>query len=396
MAQNLDGSHQPSFQKAPDQGEKKHEPMISKKEDVLLEAPIVASQVADKQTSHQNSPNIHERKKSTLSSHVNEIDSQSSSVKVTPKEVDPNTTDIVMCGALTAHSDSENDTNWVPPCVEKELSYPSDEEIVPNPKTVFTKQILPKFEKVRGWFRSIEKEANDDGSTSLIAAPCLANSSDGGFPSKERRILQTSALYHPYTELTARLPQNIRFLEQIASRPGIGTRLKVIASQRVSNAREDGYLTECTDDDSSSSLQFLPNHPDYPVLASSIFSDDEGMLGDQNTGPAHVTSEATDVLPGTGSQALPAIQIPPGTGSLTLPAVQIPPGTGSLTLPAVQISTDLTASSRDPELEERLRSQQRQLDNLHARFDQLFDILTGTGQGGQPPPASPVVDPQIA
>lgn len=224
----------------------------------------------------------------------------------------------------------------------------------------------------------------------------MANSSDGGFPSKERRILQTSALYHPYTELTARLPQNIRFLEQIASRPGIGTRLKVIASQRVSNAREDGYLTECTDDDSSSSLQFLPNHPDYPVLASSIFSDDEGMLGDQNTAPAHVTGEATDVLPGTGSQTLPAVQIPPGTGSLTLPAVQIPPGTGSLTLPAVQISTDLAASSRDPELEERLRSQQRQLDNLHARFDQLFDILTGTGQGGQPPPASPVVDPQIA
>ena len=53
-----------------------------------------------------------------------------------------NAKDTVICGTLSERDEHIHQENWVPPPVEKEFSYPSDEEIVPNPKASFSKDFL--------------------------------------------------------------------------------------------------------------------------------------------------------------------------------------------------------------------------------------------------------------
>jgi hypothetical protein len=50
-----------------------------------------------------------------------------------------------MCTNLVAHSRDESEREWVPPTATDEFSYPSDEEIMPNPKANFKKSLLPRL-----------------------------------------------------------------------------------------------------------------------------------------------------------------------------------------------------------------------------------------------------------
>jgi hypothetical protein len=63
--------------------------------------------------------------------------------KMGSKNRDETQENIVMCGALVAHSEIESSAVWVPPPVTQELTYPSDEEIVPNLRVNFSKTFLP-------------------------------------------------------------------------------------------------------------------------------------------------------------------------------------------------------------------------------------------------------------
>ena len=58
--------------------------------------------------------------------------------------------DVAMCSTLPMLFPEQRDgPTWVPPKVTHEFSYPSDEEIVPNPKAYFSKKgLLPKLGKV--------------------------------------------------------------------------------------------------------------------------------------------------------------------------------------------------------------------------------------------------------
>jgi hypothetical protein len=49
------------------------------------------------------------------------------------------------CGTMTAQSEHEDDPTWVPTQVTHDFSYPSDEEIVPNPKTAFLMGCSQKY-----------------------------------------------------------------------------------------------------------------------------------------------------------------------------------------------------------------------------------------------------------
>ena len=65
-------------------------------------------------------------------------------------------------------------------------------------------------------------------------------------------------------------------------------------------------------------------------------------------------------------------------------------------MPPNFLTTDVNASGTSgPQLEERLHLQQEQINNLSLKFDQLFDILTGTRCGAPQSPLGPNVDPQI-
>ena len=60
------------------------------------------------------------------------------------------------------------------------------------------------------------------------------------------------------------------------------------------------------------------------------------------------------------------------------------------------LHTDTTASgSRDQHIEMQLRTQQQQLDQLTLKFDQLFDLFTGSGQNLPRVPTQRVIDPQV-
>jgi hypothetical protein len=82
-----------------------------------------------------------------------------------------------MCTNLVACSRDESATEWVPPTVTHEFSYPSDEEIMPNPKANFKKSLLPRLGHVHSWFKGAgETQASSDASMqdqARTSAPCL-------------------------------------------------------------------------------------------------------------------------------------------------------------------------------------------------------------------------------
>ena len=70
-----------------------------------------------------------------------------------PKEGQAN---VAMCTALAAHSRDDSKMERVSPMVNYEFSYPSDEEITPNPKVNFKKTFLARLGHVRSWFRGVQ------------------------------------------------------------------------------------------------------------------------------------------------------------------------------------------------------------------------------------------------
>jgi hypothetical protein len=120
---------------------------------------------------------------------------------------------------MTAHSEHEDDRIWVLPQVTHDFSYPSDEEIVPNPKAAFFNGLLPKVH--HGFKGSDNREREDMSST-----PCFPITSGG---SKSEGELSPCA----YNDLRSQLPQNPASLERVARRPGALTRLKGIATQKL-------------------------------------------------------------------------------------------------------------------------------------------------------------------
>ena len=62
------------------------------------------------------------------------------------------------------------------PLITHDFKHPSDEEIVPNPTSTFSKTILPHFGQVCSWFKSSEgpiKEDNESIEEARPTAPCL-------------------------------------------------------------------------------------------------------------------------------------------------------------------------------------------------------------------------------
>jgi hypothetical protein len=186
------------------------------------------------------------------------------------------------CGTTSAHSKCEDDPTWVPPQVTHNFSYPSDEEIVPNPKATFSNGLLSK---VRPWSKGPNNQELED----MSSAPCFPITSGG---SKSEGELSP----HAYNDLRSQLPQNPASLERMARRPGASTRLKGIAMQEIGGtmALVNGDLEdEESDGDSSISLEQRTNLPRYSELAHSVVLDEESEDEDQNTVPAHMCTDET-------------------------------------------------------------------------------------------------------
>ena len=275
---------------------------------------------------------------------------------------------VVMCTALVAHSVHESDAKWVPPPVTHEFSYPSDEEITPNPKASFTTALLPRLGQVRSWFKGVEEPTRSSTSTSheeaRLSAPCLPITVGKGSLSDGDQALASDTSPRRYVDIASRLPQNQEGLQHVADRPGANTRLKSIAIQRMKKApsdeaREHDDLRDgaLTDPESPASLEVLPNSPHYLELNASIPSEGEDYQDVLNSAPAHM---AVDGLPEDAQHG-----DPPSHGG--------PHGAS---------------------LEEQVQEQRQMMNELAAKFDRLVELVTSSTQnapaGGAPPP---IVDP---
>lgn len=84
---------------------------------------------------------------------------------------------LALCGTLIVRPRFGSIGEWKPPPVTHEFGYPSDEEIVPNPKADFRKTFLPRLGHVRSWFKGAEAEPKSNTSTAQegarSAASCL-------------------------------------------------------------------------------------------------------------------------------------------------------------------------------------------------------------------------------
>jgi hypothetical protein len=287
------------------------------------------------------------------------------------------------CGTTSTHAEHEDDLIWVPPQVTHDFSYPSDEEIVPNPKATFSNGSLPKL-------RRRSKGPGNQEQEGVSSAPCCPITSGG---SKSEGGLSPRA----YNDLQSQLPQNPASLERIARRPGASTRLKGIAMQEiegtmspVDGAFKDGEL----DDDSSISLEQHTNSPRYSELAHSVVSDEESENEGQNTVPVHMVSDENQkqddlVDPNGKDDTSQAKQPDPKNKEKTLPEnpqygmpPHLWPGTSA-------------QGAHDGSIDEKLRNQQQQINNLSLKLDQLVEILTGSGQGVPRTPQKAAADPQI-
>jgi hypothetical protein len=186
------------------------------------------------------------------------------------------------CGTTTAYSEREDDRTWVPPQVTYDFSYPSDEEIVANPKAAFFNGLLPK---VHYGFKGSDNRERED----MSSASCFPITSGG---SKSEGELSP----HAYNDLRWQLPQNPASLERVARRSGALTRLKGIATQKIKGTMtpvdrdvKDGE----SDGESSVSLEQHMSSPRYSKLAHSIASDEESEDEVQNTVPVHMVTDET-------------------------------------------------------------------------------------------------------
>ncbi|KAK1665875.1 hypothetical protein QYE76_054034 [Lolium multiflorum] len=281
---------------------------------------------------------------------------------------------LALCGTVAVRPRLEQNEEWKPPQVTHEFDYPSDEEIVPNPKADFKMVFLPRLGHVRSWFKGADAGTKAGTSTSeegaRSTAPCLPIMTGKG------SLSDGDSGYHPdisprhYTDITSRLPHDRDELWQVASRPGPSTRLKSIALRSVTDgsAGEEGtddYHNEeesFSDASSSSSLQNLPHSPPYHELAPSELSDREDGLEDLHTAPAHM---AIDEVNKDGAASAEAS----------------------------------APTAREMALEEQVKKQGETLDILTTKLDTFIEVMTNrtnTTNNGAPPSSLPhrVVDPQ--
>ena len=89
------------------------------------------------------------------------------------------------------------------PLVTHDCAYPSDEEIVPNPTSTFSKTVLAHFGQIHSWFKAGEgpvKEDNESTEEARAATPCLLITSGNGSFSDGDIHAQT------YENVVAKLP----------------------------------------------------------------------------------------------------------------------------------------------------------------------------------------------
>jgi hypothetical protein len=99
--------------------------------------------------------------------------------------------------------------------------------------------------------------------------------------------------------LESRLPQDTTSLQSVARHARADTRLKSIASQKVTNIPPDSNAKnssegEESDENSSVTLEERPGSPHYSDLAHSIVSDDDSEEENLNGAPTHVVNEGND------------------------------------------------------------------------------------------------------
>ncbi|KAM0901363.1 hypothetical protein ACQ4PT_020050 [Festuca glaucescens] len=282
---------------------------------------------------------------------------------------------LALCGTVAVRPRLEQNEEWKPPQVTHEFDYPSDEEIVPNPKADFKMAFLPRLGHVRSWFKGADARTKSSTSTSeegaRSTAPCLPIMTGKG------SLSDGDSGYHPdisprhYTDITSRLPQDRDELWQVASRPGPSTRLKSIALRSVTDgsAGEEGTDDDHNDEESfsdassSSSLQNLPHSLPYHELAPSELSDREDGLEDLHTAPAHMAIDDVN-KDGTASEEASA------------------------------------PTAREMALEEQVKKQGDTLDQLTTKLDTFIELMmnktNNTTNNGAPSPSLPhrVVDPQ--
>jgi hypothetical protein len=267
--------------------------------------------------------------------------------------------DVAMCGTVSTLSEQSDGHKWVPPQVTHEFSLPSNEEIVPNPKVSFSKKgLLPDLGKVYMWFKGSNDQAGD-GEAASSTTPCLPVTSKNSVTSvKPHEGLSP----HTYINLESRLPQNTTSLQSVARRAGADTRLKSIASQKVtnipsgSNAKNSSEGEE-SDENSSVSLEEHPGSPHYSDLVHFIVLDDDSEEENLNGAPAHVVNEGND-----------------GDGT---PKGFIPS----------------TSGTKD-DMEQKLHIQQQQIDNLTTQVGQLAELFKNVA-GTVPNRIVQITDPQF-
>lgn len=285
------------------------------------------------------------------------------------KDIDQRKNSAALCGTVTAHDGGTS--NWAPPRITQELSYPSDEEIAPNPKADFRKTIIPSFGLVRSLFKSNDEAAKEAAATTSeevrSKAPCLPIISRKGSRSDDDIYART------YRDLASYLPRDPRQVQRVASRPGSNTRLKSIALEGMKenfpkpDAEQEDPSGEgdVYDYSSSSSLENHESSPRYHDLNPSLPSDEGEHFDDLHTALVHVTGEKSDDSK-TGEK------------------------------PA-KILTDIGASgSGEAKLQEQLIEQRQMMEQLAAKFENFLKFME---INGQPMPhhdsPSKIIDPQI-
>jgi hypothetical protein len=249
--------------------------------------------------------------------------------------------DVATCGTLSTLFEQSDGLKWVPPQVTHEFFFILwMRKSFLNPKVSFFKKgLLPNLVKVHKWFKGSNDKAGD-GEAASSAAPCLPVTSKYSVTSmKPHEGLSP----RPYINLESRLPQDTTSLQSVAQHEGADTRLKSIASQRVTNipprsnagnSDESGEL----DENSSVSLEEHPGSPHYSDLAHSIVSDDDFEEENLNGAPAHVVNEGNE-----------------GDGR---PKGSIPSSSGT-----------------KDDMEQKLHIQQQQIDNLTVQVRQLVELF---------------------
>lgn len=288
---------------------------------------------------------------------------------------------IVMCSALAAHHETKPNAAWVPPPITHDFTYPSDEEIVPNPRANFSKTFLPQLDQVHPRFSSegSRRSTSCSQEATRASAPCLPIGTGEVSLSDRGKALQSDVSPRRYIDITTRLPHDQSELLQVASRPGANTRMKAIAIKNVettpSQARkdlEDHVEVEDLDElesTSSSSLEVNLDLPRYNELNPSLPSDGEGYPNNFDSAPAHVTAE--------GDPRQHARQHAPRGEN---------PSIGNI-----------ASTSRQPlSLEEQVQEQRQVVDQLAAKLDRFIDIMTGPDPNqNQNHDALVIEDPQI-